>query len=455
MNNPQGQFLSIWPCLSSIHISYTMKKIFFLLAGVISIGLWYYNPTRPIVKYGEVKPYLEAEGYNHQKFQLLDQLVFWTKRLDQQSPNNVYQQKLANLQAQYFRLTGEVNYLRQSDSLLLDLAERFPNTVTCWQGLAQNAIAGHEFAKADHYANQALAIGEKRYQSSLIKVDVLLERGNRQEAQGLLNGLGNQYSFEYLSRQVKLQDQLGRLDEAIHWMEKAVSRARTSGDSSLISWSLANLGDMYGHQGKIKKSYHTFLQALQHNPSELHALKGIAWIAFSHDKSPTLAKEIVKFLQSLQDIPDYELLLADIATYQKEVEQAELHTERFLTQASQAKYGYLYTRPLVQLQLDKGEIAAPAIRTKAEIGQRAHPLSFALRAKFLHDLGAKDAAIKMLEEKVLGQTEEPDALYLAGMIYKNSGKRKAAKALLKMAKEAAFELGPIAEMEIRIALRTL
>lgn len=432
-----------------------MKKLVFLLAGVILFGLWYYSATKPIVQYHEVEPYLRAQQYNQEKSLLLEQLEFWTKRTDQQPLNNVYQQKLASIQAQYFRLSGEVNYLRRSDSLLLELAERFPNTVSYWQGLAQNAIAGHEFAKADHYVNQALAIGEKRYQSSLIKVDVLLERGNRQEALGLLNGLGNQYSFEYLNRQVKLQDQLGKLDEAIHWMEKAVDRVRTSGDSSLISWSLANLGDMYGHQGKIKKSYRTFLQALQHNPAELHALKGIAWIAFSHDKSPSLAKEIVGFLRSIQDIPDYDLLLADIATYQQEIELAQIHTDRFVAHASQVEYGSLYTRPLVELQLDRGEVAEPAIRTKAEINQRAHPLSFALRAKFLHDLGAKEAAIKMLEDKVLGQTEEPDALYLAGMIYKGSGKTKTARALLKMAQEAAFELGPIAEMEIKSALGEL
>ena len=44
--------------------------------------------------------------------------------------------------------------------------------------------------------------------------------------------------------------------------------------------------------------------------------------------------------------------------------------------------------------------------------------------KFLHDLGAKDAALKMLEDKVLGQTEEQDALYVAGMICKENGKNK-------------------------------
>lgn len=444
-----------WPCLYYIHIPNIMKKLFLLLAGISLLGLWYYSPTSPIVQYEELKPYVLTQHYEHEKSQILDQLEFWTKRLDTQATNSVYQQKLASLQARYFRLTGEVHYLSQSDSLLLDLAKRFPNKVTHWQGLAQNAIAGHEFAKADYYANQALAIGEKRYQSSLIKVDILLERGNRQEALGLLNGLGNQYSFEYLTRQVKLQDQLGQLDEAIQWMEKAVSRARTSGDSSLISWSLANLGDMYGHQGKIKKSYNTYLEALQHNPAELHALKGIAWIAFSHDQASTLAKAIVEFLQSLQDVPDYDLLLADIATYQKETQRAAGYIKRFMDRAGQDEYGFLYARPLIQLHLERGEMAEPASRTEAEISQRAHPLSYVLRAKYLHELGKGDVAIKMLEEKVLGQTEEPDALYLAGMIFKHNGKPKEARALLKAAQEASFELGPIAEIEIKNALSDL
>ncbi|MBX2875684.1 MAG: hypothetical protein KTR30_26435 [Saprospiraceae bacterium] len=432
-----------------------MKKLFFLIAGVSLIGLWYYSPTSPIVQHEVVEQYLQVEHFSYEQSQLSEQLDFWTKRLESQPSHSVYQQKLASLQAQYFRLSGEVRYLRLSDSLFLDLAKRFPNTVTHWQSLAQNAITGHEFAKADYYANQAFAIGEKRYQSSLIKVDILLERGHRYEALGLLNGLGNQYSFEYLTRQVKLQDELGQLDEAIHWMEKAVNRAKASGDSSLISWSLANLADMYGHQGKIQRSYTTFLQSLQFNPAELHALKGIAWIAFSHDKAPSLAKEIIEFLQSLKDIPANDLLLADIATYQQEFQQAEAYKKRFLDRAKQEVYGFLYTRPIAQLELDKGKLQENDVRTEAEIEQRAHPVSYALRAQYLHKLGAKEAAIQLLEEKVLGQTEEPEALYLAGMICRDSGHIKKAKTLLKAAHAAAFELGPIVETEIKEALRRL
>ncbi|NRB48573.1 MAG: hypothetical protein HRU41_12930 [Saprospiraceae bacterium] len=432
-----------------------MKKLFTLLVLGSLFALGFYNSKKPIVQQEDIRPYLQAEYFNHERSTLLEQVNFWAERLADQATNSIYQQKLASLQAQYFRLSGEVQFLRSSDSLLLDLARRFPNTVANWQGLAQNAITGHEFAKADRYINQALAIGEKRYQSSLIKVDVLLERGARMEALGLLNGLGNSYKFEYLTRQVKLQDELGELEDAIVWMEKAVGRAKTSGDSSLVSWSLANLADMYGHQGKIKKSYNTFLQALQYNPAELHALKGIAWIAFSHDKAPTLAKGIIEFLQSLQDVPDYDLLLADIATYQQDFQQAAQYTGRFLDRASKEIYGFLYTRPLAERQMASGQLEENDGRTKAEIDQRAHPLSYALRAQYLHERGSKDAAIKLLEEKVLGQTEEPDALYLAGMVFKQNGKTKEAKALLKAAREAAFELGPIAEIEIKNALKGL
>lgn len=455
MNNPQGQCLSIWPCLYSIQIPNTMKRslIFLVLGGLFA--LWFYNARRPIVQQEDIQQYLQAEYFDHEQSKLLEQVDFWAKRLADQAANSVYQQKLASLQAQYFRLFGQAQFLRSSDSLLLDLAMRFPKTVAHWQGLAQNAITGHEFAKAEQYINQALAIGEKRYQSSLIKIDVLLERGNRIEALGLLNGLGNSYKFEYLTRQVKLQDEMGQLEDAIVWMEKAVGQAKASGDSSLVSWSLTNLADMYGHQGKIKKSYSTFLQALQYNPADLHALKGIAWIAFSHDKAPTLAKGIIEFLQSLQDVPDYDLLLADIATYQQDFQQAAQYTGRFLDRASKEIYGFLYTRPLAELQMASGQLEENDSRTKAEIDQRAHPLSYALRAKYLQERGLKDAAIKLLEEKVLGQTEEPDALYLAGMVFKQNGKTKEAKALLKVAREAAFELGPIVEIEIKNALKDL
>lgn len=434
--------------------SNTMKKSFLLLIGGILLFFAFFAPKASIVKPADIQSFLQTQHITQARQQLEQQLQYWTNRLEEQPGNGIYQQKLAGLKAQFFRLSGAVNELHQSDSLLTALAQRFPTDVSLWQALAQNAISAHQFAKADQYINKALAIGEKRYQSSLLKVDILLERGNQLEAVGILNGLGNTYSFDYMTRQVKLLDQKGQLDEAIRWMEKAASSAEASGNTPLINWSLTNLGDMYGHQGKIKKSYSTFLQALQHDPADLHALKGIAWIAFSHDKNPELSRKILTFLQSVHDIPDYDLLLADIATYQKDTDNVHFHTQQFLTAASQDKQGYLYTRPLTQLQLERGEISNDKY-IEAEIHQRPHPLSYLLKAQYLQVMGQEKAAMALLQDKVLGKTEEPDALYLAGLICKENGENKLAKRLLRSAKDAAFELGPIVEADIKSALKGL
>jgi len=431
-----------------------MKKSILLLLGGILLFFAFFTPEPPIVNTADIQSFLQTQHRQQARQQVEEQIQFWSNRLEQQPNNGIYQQKLAGLKAQFFRLSGEVNELQQSDSLLVALSQRFPNDVSLWQALAQNAISGHQFAKADQYINEALAIGEKRYQSSLLKVDILLERGNQFEAMGILNALGSTYSFDYLTRQVKLLDQKGQLDEAIQWMEKAVTSAEAAGNTSLINWSLANLGDMYGHQGEIKKSYSTFLKALQHNPADLHALKGIAWIAFSHDKNPELSHKILTFLQSVHKIPEYDLLLADIASYQKNSDKAHFHTEQFLMTASQDKQGYLYTRPLTQLQLERGEISTDKY-IEEEIQQRPHPLSYLLKAQYLQTIGQEKAAMALLHEKVLGKTEEPDALYHAGLICKENGEKRLARKLLRSAKDAAFELGPLVEADIKSALREL
>ena len=52
-------------------------------------------------------------------------------------------------------------------------------------------------------------------------------------------------------------------------------------------WTFSNLGDLNGHAGNIKTSYDYYLKTLAVDPNNSYALKGIAWIAFSHEKNIT------------------------------------------------------------------------------------------------------------------------------------------------------------------------
>jgi tetratricopeptide (TPR) repeat protein len=318
--------------------------------------------------------------------------------------------------------------------------------------LSANAITRHDCRAAEKYANEALEVGEKKFVSTLLKTDALLERGNLWDARNLMHDVASISHFDFLIRNVKLNDQSGDLDAAIKDMEAALKIAKDSGNKDLINWSLSNLADMYGHDGRITKSYKTYLEALSHNPADLHSLKGIAWIAFSHDKDTEEAKRIISFLKSIHPIPDYDLLLAEIATYEGDNQIAESYENDFLAKASRPEYGKMYQSYIGYLNENADEALKIA---ESEIENRPHPMSYNLLAWATLQKGEKQKAVDILEEYVIGQTEEPDALFYTGIILKEAGDTKQAKQFLKEALDASFELGPVAALEIESHLESL
>ena len=223
-------------------------------------------------------------------------------------------------------------------------------------------------------------------------------------------------------------------------------------DIDLMNWSYANLGDMYGHDGKIRQAYQSYLKALSLDPADLHALKGIAWISFAHDDNPAEAKRILNFLKAIHPIPDYELAFAEIAAYEGEEEQALAYEASFKKMASKAAYGKMYYTYLIELNpketLSEQRIAEEAL-------DRPHPVIFDLQAWTYFHLGNKEEAIQILEDHVLGQSGEPIIAYHAGMIYESVGNKKLAKKYLRAAKAASFELGPNISQEVKRVLQDL
>ncbi|MEZ5040014.1 MAG: hypothetical protein R2828_08980 [Saprospiraceae bacterium] len=433
-----------------------MKNTLFVsLISLIALTAIYFNITpKTIVQVEDIEQYLDSTHLETAQNDLQKQLDFWEEKCQAAPDNMIYQKKLASLYARNFKLSGNVFQLHQSDSILQAVNRRISGQVGVLQSLASNAITRHAFAEADAYAEQALLTEEQQFHSSLIKIDVLLERGKRQEALMLMNNLGTKTHFDYSIRMVKIQDQSGDLDSAIKEMEKATALAKASALPSMINWSLSNLADMYGHQGKIQKAYKTYLEALSYDRADLHSLKGIAWIAFSHDKNPQTAKTILHFLQSIHPIPDYELLLADIAQYENNISEAAVYTSGFIKTASQPIYGNMYKRYLCLLEAPTDALAGLAI-AKAEILERPHPMSYDLMAWASFCQGNHAEALRIVQENIVGQTEEPLALYHSALILKENGKWRMARKFLKAAQEASFELGPLIAQDIEGQLKRL
>lgn len=434
-----------------------MKNLILLtLIVIFTIGLvFFFRPQSRIAHKADYEQYLNPEHLQKSQHELAAQIDFWEQKLIAAPGNLVYQQKLAGLYSAEFRLSGNVHQLHQSDSLLQEINCRFPRKAGVLQSLAANGITRHAFRESESYIRQARQLGEKQFISTLMLVDISLERGNRLEASLLLDDIASTAHFDYLIREAKLQDQSDVLEQAVQSMEKAASLAKASGATSTIYWSLSNLADMYGHEGRVQKSYNTYLEALRYDPAGLHALKGIAWITFSHDNNPEEAKRILAFLQSVHPVPDYKLMLAEIAAYEGDTTTEQQLKGQFIQEASQPAYGNMYKRYICLLESDNNQAEKALEIAKAEIKERPHPLSYQLLAWAAFREGKQAKALNILKKHVIGQTGEPLALYHSGLILKENGKKKEAKKLLEAALDASFELGPVVTADIKRQLEQL
>lgn len=433
-----------------------MRNIIFITASVlILIAAIFINPERQVAQKADYEQYLNPEHLRKSRQELNSRIAFWEQKLDAAPGNSVFQQKLAGLYAADFKLSGDIGQIHRSDSLLREINSRIPGQVSVLQALGANAITRHAFREAEGYLREAVETGENKFASSLMLADVSLERGNWLEAQLLLNDIASEAHFDYLIREVKLHDQSDKLDEAVRCMEKAAALAKASGSAPVTYWALSNLADMYGHQGRIRKSYETYLEALRSAPAGLHALKGIAWIAFSNDKNAEEAKRILNFLRSIHPAPDYDLLLAEITAYEQDSAAERKYREQFVREASRETYGNMYKSYLCRLKSEEGNAAEALLIAREEVRERPHPMSYYLLAWSSFQNGEREQAVDILERHVIGQTGEPEALFHAGIILGESGRKEAARAQLEAAREASFELGPAAAKEIERYLEKL
>ncbi|MEO1260322.1 MAG: hypothetical protein AAFZ15_16115 [Bacteroidota bacterium] len=431
-----------------------MKKIFLLaiLLAAIGAATCFYQPQNPVVNAADYATFMDENHLKKKRVALSEEIGFWKKKLTSNPGNYVFEKKLAGLSAKRFKLTGNPQDIHRSDSLLKSVNERLPGQVGVLHSLTANAITRHAFKEAQAYITQAYEIGEKRFVSSLLLTDVLLERGQFFSAKRYLLEATSESHFDYLIRDVKFQDQIGDLGRAIQQMEKALSKAEASGNPQVVHWSLSNLADMYGHDGRISQSYNTYLKALTYNPADLHSLKGIAWIAFSHDKNTAEAKRILHYLKSVHPVPDYDLMLAEIAIFENDAALAKELQESFIEEAGKPVYGSMYKGYLCELTSHRPNALAIA---KTEVEERPHPTSYDLLAWAHFHNGNLKKAVELTENHVLNQTGEPVAQYHSGVILKEAGQYEKAEEYLEEALGAGYELGPVVAQEIKTHLEEL
>ncbi|MFD2586993.1 CDC27 family protein [Croceitalea marina] len=376
----------------------------------------------------------------------------WNSKI---KPDSVQLLSFPNIAGEYnrfFKKTGEITYLKKAEKALVKAVEiANMNKAGYRRALARNYISQHRFKEALTLAEEASNIGGGKTETQSLLFDVHMELGNYKKAEAYLDSIKDMSSFGYLIRIAKWNDYKGNLDTTITFMEKAMAKAESSKNKTLLLWSYSNIADYYGHAGRIKDSYNYYLKTLELDPQNAYAKKGIAWIVFSYEKNGKEALRILDAVTENYNAPDYYLLKAEISEFMNnEVAVIENMDKYYTAIKSEAHaYGDMYNAYQVEFYLNHTEQYEKALNLALkEVMNRPTPEAYGLLAQTYYKMGKYQAALEVVENRIKGKTFEPAILYKAAEIYKANNKLEKVDALKQELLGAVYELGPASKNEI-------
>lgn len=431
-----------------------MKNV--LTAGLGLVLLISCNDNDVITDAKDYNPFMREGIIDKEVMKIQREVLFWEQRLGKDTGNNINLLELANCHLRLFKSTGEVMSLSLADSLLKRSSALLRNTdPDILYALSQTAITQHQFQNAANYNQEGEKMNGSKYKSHILAFDAGMELGQYHSATQKLEKLRDRNSFDFLIRESKLEDHKGNLDKAIHIMEYAFDIVKEK-NQSLYCWTLSNLADMYGHAGRIEDAYKAYLNVLSRDSSYLYALKGIAWIAFSNDRSIAEAKRIYKYLLSQTKMPDILLRLAEMEEWEGNAEAAKAYTLEFIKEVSQPLYGDMYYKYLIEIYAEKIiDLDRALVLAQKEVSSRPTPETFDWLAWVHYKRGELEQAYGLTMSYVYKQTHEPVANYHTALIFAANGKREIAKKLLKECLQSSFEVGPFLVKEIKTQLHLM
>jgi tetratricopeptide (TPR) repeat protein len=401
------------------------------------------NKTKQITKTTDYNKYLNVKGNKSMTF-ANNEIDFWQKKFDA-APNQIsYLSMIASNYATLFEYTGNIKYLYKTEALLTQSNSTYKySKVSTIRSLARNYIAQHRFKEALGLANKALVIGEGKKETQKLLFDVQMELGNYPEAVRNLNAMRDMKDYDYLIRLAKWNDHKGDLKTAITFMEKARDIAEKEDNKVLKIWSYSNLGDFYGHAGRIQESYDSYLKTLAIDPNYSYALKGIAWIVFSHERNTVEAKRIVEAIEVTHNTPDFYLLKSQIAQFEGNKSKEVENRNAYFAMLKDNNYGAMYNKYNVLIYADAKETASKALEiAKVEVDHRPTPDSYDLLAWSYLNIGQNKKALEIAQKYVVGKSFEPKVQYHLAMIYKSNKETEKVEPIKEELLSSIYELGP-------------
>ena len=425
-----------------------MKVQYFLILLLLGISCQQVPEKKPITNIDDYDKYLSTNN-SPSLFEIKQQNVYWSNRLSKDTSGVGDIGPLAATYESLFEQTGKIEHLKSAEKLyrkgIQIAAPQFKDGLE--RGLAHVLISQHRFKEAYEILTTSYEGLSSKQPTKLMLFDVAMELGYYDEAYQWLTEIKDLSDYNYLIRLSKWSDYKGDLDSAIKYMEMAKEKAEARDSKSLKVWTYSNLGDYYGHAGRIEDAYKMYVKTLTFEPDNAYAKKGIAYIVYAAEKKTEEALRILDSIIKQHQAPDYHLLKSDIYTYQGKLDQAKSEIDLFLQKVAAPEYGQMYNTYLIEILSEQKPSAALKI-AQEEIDNRATPETYDWLAYAYLKAGDKNRALQVMKEKVEGKTHEPIALLHAAMIYKANGNTEKLSELNRDLLEARFELGPVLMKEV-------
>jgi len=392
--------------------------------------------------------YLSASNASYQKS--LEAKEFWSERLDADTTGVGDLAPLSGAYTSLFDATGDVSNLHKTEAIAKrGMQISGHNKDAFARILASNYISQHRFKEAKQVLDSSYAGVSKKHDTELMLFDVNMELGNYDEAKKYLDKVKNNSDFHYLIRLAKWSDYRGDLDSAIKYIEQARDIAESGDVKSLKVWSYTNLGDYYGHAGRIDDAYQMYLKTLKLQPDNAYAKKGIAWILYSKEKNTEEANRVLDSIIKNHKAPDYYLLKSEIAAFDGNKAESTKYQNKYLSLVTDPSYGDMYNAYLIELYAESDPNKALAIAQK-EVENRATPETYHLLAYAQLKSGDKEAALETVQKHVEGKTFEPMAQYHSALVYKANGMQDKVKPIKEELLGAEFEIGPLLTQDVKV-----
>ena len=382
-----------------------------------------------------------------------EESMFWQNRMQGKQPDLVNSIKYAGTLISAFHLTGDVDLIKKSDSILYLVSKEFNNKeASIYLSLSAHYTLEHRFSDADSMFKIADTLGLKNYDKLATAFDIHFEMGRYYLAEQALKKMNLPNDYGYQFRKSKLMHYKGNLDSSIAAMQATIRLAENS--EALKQVAQSNLADLYLHNNDIQNAYANYKKCLQSNAADLHSLMGIGWIALTFDNNDSLSQKIFEFAATKTQLPDALFKLVSVAQHKKDSLTELKYAQQFEQIATQKKYGNMYNKYLLQLYtqiLNKPEIALNI--AKQEITNRATPQTYSWLVYALTCNNQLEKAAKIYNEFVAEKPLEGLELYWMGRFMLAQNKVYNAKQYFKEAAKNKYDLSPRIMNDIEVELK--